>query len=89
MYFYEAQRSGPLPAQCPTTNNPAVNTLTCTRPAWRGNSATGDAGGFDLKGGYYDAGDMVKFGLPAATAMAQLGLGLLEFKDVRVSSKQE
>ncbi len=42
----------------------------------------GDAGGKDLTGGYYDAGDHVKFGLPAATAMAQLALGLLEFRDV-------
>lgn len=44
----------------------------------------GDADGKDLTGGYYDAGDHVKFGLPAATAMAQLALGLIEFRQVWV-----
>lgn len=59
LYFYECQRSGALPATCPAgpRNNPYSLNTECTRPAWRGNSATGDAdNGKDLSGGYYDAG---------------------------------
>jgi hypothetical protein len=46
LYFYEAQRSGPLP---PTN-----------RVRWRNSSATNDGQdvGLDLSGGYYDAGGM-------------------------------
>jgi hypothetical protein len=66
--FYEAQRSGRLPA-----NN---------RVPWRGDSALGDQGidGEDLTGGWYDAGDYVKFGLPQAMATTALLWGVLEFK---------
>jgi len=44
LYFYEAQRSGPLPST--------------KRPAWRNDSAVQDGQdvGLDLSGGYYDAG---------------------------------
>jgi hypothetical protein len=50
LLFYEAQRSGHLPA----TN----------RIPWRGDSMLNDRGlnGLDLVGGYFDAGDHVKFG---------------------------
>jgi endoglucanase len=46
LYFYEAQRSGHLPA----TN----------RVSWRNDSAVNDGSdvGLDLSGGYYDAGGM-------------------------------
>ena len=46
LYFYEAQRSGHLPA----TN----------RVSWRNDSALNDGSdvGLDLSGGYYDAGGM-------------------------------
>ncbi|KAI3772210.1 hypothetical protein L6452_03391 [Arctium lappa] len=62
--FLEAQRSGKLP---PTNRVP-----------WRGDSALEDGNlvGVDLVGGYYDAGDNVKFGLPMAftvTTMAWAG----------------
>ena len=44
LLFYEAQRSGPLPAD--------------NRVPWRGDSSLGDKGnkGEDLKGGYHDGG---------------------------------
>ncbi|KAK9057840.1 hypothetical protein SSX86_022678 [Deinandra increscens subsp. villosa] len=54
LLFFEAQRSGYLPGN--------------QRIKWRGNSGLldGKASGVDLVGGYYDAGDNVKFGLPMA-----------------------
>jgi hypothetical protein len=66
--FYEAQRSGDLPA----TN----------RVEWRGDSALKDGAdvGVDLTGGYYDAGDHVKFGLPMASSMTMLGWGVVEYR---------
>jgi len=65
LFFYEEQRSGYLP-----TNN---------RVTWRGNAATGDGSdvGRDLTGGWFDAGDHVKFGFPmagSATMLAWAGL---------------
>lgn len=67
--FYEAQRSGKLPA-----NN---------RIPWRGDSALNDRGdsGEDLTGGWYDAGDHIKFNFPMAFSVTSLAWGLLEFKD--------
>ena len=68
--FYEAQRSGPLPG-----NN---------RIPWRGDSALSDGQdvGRDLSGGYYDAGDHVKFGLPLAASMTLLAWGVEEYHSV-------
>jgi hypothetical protein len=41
-----------------------------------------DGDGFiDLSGGFHDAGDHVKFGLPQSYAASTLGWGLYEFKD--------
>lgn len=67
--FYEAQRSGVLP-----DNN---------RIAWRGDSALNDGAdvGIDLSGGYYDAGDHVKFGLPMASSMTMLSWGVVQYGD--------
>ena len=67
LYFYDAQRSGPLPKNF--------------RVAWRGDSALQDGADndIDLSGGYYDAGDGVKFGLPMASAMTLLAWSGIEF----------
>jgi hypothetical protein len=43
-------------------------------------------GFLDLSGGFHDAGDHVKFGLPQAYAAAELGWGVLEFKDAFVAT---
>jgi endoglucanase len=66
VWFYDAQRSGRLPA----TN----------RVSWRGNSALSDGqdAGIDLTGGFYDAGDHVKFGLPFEFSMTMLAWGVVE-----------
>merc|ERR1719394_921116 len=67
--FYEAQRSGDLPDD--------------NRVPWRGDSSLDDQGqnGEDLTGGYHDAGDYVKFGLPMAQAMTTLAYGGIMFED--------
>ena len=67
--FYEAQRSGKLPS----TNH----------ISWRGDSALKDGSdvGVDLTGGYYDAGDHVKFGLPMASSMTMLGWGVVQYRN--------
>ncbi|CAL5006588.1 unnamed protein product [Urochloa decumbens] len=67
--FFEGQRSGRLPAN--------------QRVTWRGNSAVydGQAEGVNLTGGYYDAGDNVKFGFPMAFSVSLLSWSALEFRD--------
>ncbi len=87
--FYEAQRSGDLPSD--------------NRISWRGDSALTDGdlnrdGDFndvvngvseiDLSGGYYDAGDHMKFGLPMASSMTILSWGAIEYQDAYQQSGQ-
>ncbi|RKN05829.1 glycoside hydrolase family 9 protein [Streptomyces radicis] len=69
MFFYEAQRSGPLPDD--------------NRVSWRGDSALDDGAdvGLDLTGGWYDAGDHVKFGLPMAASATMLAWGGLAARE--------
>ena len=69
LLFYEAQRSGPLP------NNMRID--------WRKDSALNDGSdvGLDLTGGYYDAGDHVKFGFPMAGSMTLLAWGGISYPD--------
>jgi len=69
LLFYEAQRSGPLPAS--------------NRIYWRKDSMT-DAGAdnnVDLNGGYYDAGDNVKFNYPQAATISLLAFSAYKWKD--------
>jgi len=65
--FYEAQRSGRLPAGG-------------GRVPWRGDSGLRDRApnGAPLVGGYYDAGDLNKFTFPLAFTLSTLALGLVE-----------
>ncbi|WP_127532586.1 glycoside hydrolase family 9 protein [Paenibacillus kobensis] len=46
-------------------------------------------GTVDLSGGFHDAGDHVKFGLPQTYAASTLGWGFNEFRDAYIESGQE
>ncbi|KAL6857161.1 hypothetical protein ACP4OV_018543 [Aristida adscensionis] len=65
--FFEGQRSGKLPAG--------------NRMPWRGDSGLRDGAqrNVDLVGGYYDAGDNVKFGLPMAFTTTMLAWSVADF----------
>jgi hypothetical protein len=67
LYFFDAQKSGKLPSGF--------------RVPWRGDSGLADGSdvGLDLTGGYHDAGDHVKFGLPMAASLSLLAWGGIEY----------
>lgn len=67
--FFEGQRSGALPQD--------------QRINWRANSGLSDGWMYntDLAGGYYDAGDNVKFGFPMAFTTTLLSWSVIEFGD--------
>ncbi|KAL6210163.1 hypothetical protein ACLB2K_021100 [Fragaria x ananassa] len=67
--FFHGQRSGKLPSG-------AAQQMT-----WRSNSGLSDGrlAQVDLTGGYYDAGDNVKFNLPMAFTTTMLSWGALEY----------
>ncbi|KAF7827022.1 endoglucanase 12 [Senna tora] len=71
LLFFDAQKSGRLPKD--------------NKIAWRGNSGLNDGsdvtelkGG--LVGGYYDAGDNVKFHFPMAYSMTMLSWSVIEYR---------
>ncbi|KAI1307055.1 hypothetical protein EDD11_004577 [Mortierella claussenii] len=74
--FYEAQRSGKLPVD--------------QRVKWRNDSALLDGKdiGMDLTGGYYDAGDYIKFTFPLTFTLTEICYGGLEFFDGYVLANQ-
>ncbi|MQM02246.1 hypothetical protein Taro_035014 [Colocasia esculenta] len=67
LLYFETQRSGRLPYN--------------QRVSWRDHSGLTDGleQGVDLVGGYYDAGDHVKFGLPMAFTVTMLSWGVIEY----------
>ncbi|KAL0557407.1 hypothetical protein IC582_005945 [Cucumis melo] len=81
LIFLEAQRSGKLPPN--------------HRPAWRGDSALDDGKlanvrFVDLVGGYYDAGDNVKYGLPMAFTITTLAWGALTYpEEIKAAGEME
>ncbi|CAH9121638.1 unnamed protein product [Cuscuta epithymum] len=67
--FFEGQRSGKLPPN--------------QRVLWRNDSALDDGfeGKVDLEGGYYDAGDNVKYSFPMAFTTTMLAWSVLEYEE--------
>lgn len=67
--FYEAQRAGKLSES--------------NRIPWRGDTGLKDGCdvGHDLTGGWFDAGDYVKFNFPHSFSVTVLAWGLIEFED--------
>ncbi|KAI8060596.1 Six-hairpin glycosidase-like protein [Gongronella butleri] len=76
MWFYEAQRSGKLPS-----NN---------RVSWRHDSGLQDGqdNNVDLSGGYFDAGDYLKFTLPLAHSLTLIAWGGIQWYDAFVNAQQ-
>ncbi|KAK1582550.1 hypothetical protein Q3G72_016165 [Acer saccharum] len=76
LLYYEAQRSGNLPRN--------------QRVQWRANSGLKDGSDarVDLVGGYYDAGDNVKFGFPMAFTITMLSWSTVEFRS-QLEAKKE
>ncbi|OVA09799.1 Glycoside hydrolase [Macleaya cordata] len=76
LLYYEAQRSGKLPSN--------------QRVQWRADSGLNDGSdaGIDLVGGYYDAGDNVKFGFTMAFTITMLSWSVVEF-GTQLSGKNE
>ena len=60
------------------------------RVSWRGDSALTDGSnvGLDLTGGWYDAGDHVKFGFPMAFSTTMLAWGAVEYRAGYTASGQ-
>ena len=77
LFFYECQRAGVLPAG--------------NRVTWRGNAAVNDGSdvGRDLTGGWFDAGDHVKFGLPMAASTTLLAWGGIEYPTAYAETGQQ
>ena len=76
IYFYEAQQAGTLPEW--------------NRVSWRGDATIKDGKdvGVDLSGGWYDAGDHVKFGFPMAATATMLAWGVVAYPEAYESSGQ-
>lgn len=76
IYFYECQQAGALPSW--------------NRVEWRGPSCLHDGSdvGKDLSGGWYDAGDHVKFNFPMAFSATFLCLGVKEYREAYEKSGQ-
>ncbi len=74
--FYEFQMAGELPDNIRTN--------------WRGDACVKDGSdvGLDLTGGWFDAGDHVKFNLPMAYTAAMLSWQVIEYKDAFEKSGQ-
>src|SRR6185369_4668019 len=76
MFFYQAQIAGKKPSW--------------SQVSWRGDAAVNDGSdvGLDLSGGWFDAGDHVKFGFPMAFSTTMLAWGAVDYRDAYASSGQ-
>ena len=81
LYFYDANMCG-------------GNVTKRSAFSWRDNchtsdSVTIDGQKIDVSGGFHDAGDHVKFGLPQGYTATLLGISYMEFKDAFVETKSD
>jgi endoglucanase len=76
IYFYEAQQAGKLPSW--------------NRVPWRDDSVLKDGAdvGLNLSGGWFDAGDHVKFGFPMAGATTMLAWGAIDYRQAYANTGQ-
>ena len=76
IWFYEVQISGPKPS--------------FSRVTWKGDSATADGSdvGIDLAGGWFDAGDHIKFGFAMASSATMLAWGGVDYRQAYQQSGQ-
>ena len=77
LYFYDANMCGDEVNEKSLYSSEKYN-------GWRGNCHVNDkftynGTTYSAVGGFHDAGDHVKFGLPMAQAMSSLGMGYMEF----------
>jgi hypothetical protein len=81
LQFYEAQQSGVLAPW---------NRFLRSAGGFRSDShlLDGNLAGLDLTGGYYDAGDAVKFTLPLGVAMSVLAWGGVQFRTAYLATGQ-
>lgn len=77
LWFYEAQRSGALPAD--------------NRVPWRNSSCENDGSlnNTDLSGGYYDAGDYIKATYPFCWTVTSIAWSALSFGSAYARSSQD
>jgi endoglucanase len=90
LYFYDAEKCGPgitggrLEWRCDCHVEDArypVNKLPAGLNPYRSIMDPDGDGYIDLSGGFHDAGDHVRFGLPQAYAFSTLGWGFNEFRE--------
>ncbi|MCF6766563.1 glycoside hydrolase family 9 protein [Thiotrichales bacterium 19S3-7] len=82
IYFYDAQRAGVLPEYGREAGK--------NRVFWRSDSVLNDGQDVyvDLSGGFFDAGDHGKFGLPMAATFSLLAFGAIEYLEAYDESDQ-
>ncbi|MCL6591726.1 MAG: glycoside hydrolase family 9 protein [Firmicutes bacterium] len=93
IYFYDAEKCGPgsagrleWRADCHVEDAQyPVSKLPATVSSYRSLMDPDGDGYVDLSGGFHDAGDHVRFGLPQGYAFSTLGWGYYEFKDAFTS----
>jgi endoglucanase len=102
LYFYDANRCGPQEdsrlqwrGSCHMEDGQIPLTTEMTNLSQGVIDSYSDVldpdgdGAVDLSGGYHDAGDHVKFGLPQSYSASTLGWGFYEFRDAFVQTGQE
>lgn len=78
LYFYDANMCGNLEGKCALSWRGNCHTKKDSSVTYTNNGKTYT---LDVSGGFHDAGDHVKFGLPQGYAASMLGMSYYQFKD--------